>query len=357
MNNRSRQQPEIQVRFSPCENTATTSLFLISKTARMKKHLVIGAAGQLGVELVLSMQHLYGIDQVVVADIRTPEDEAVLKSPFIHLDATDLDAMKAVFESDQFASAYHLAAMLSAVGEQRPLAAWDLNMSSLLNVLECAKVGLVERVFWPSSIAVFGPDTPKHEVPQAGPLDPTTVYGISKVAGESWCRYYHDHFGVDVRSLRYPGLIGHRSLPGGGTTDYAVDIFLSAVREETYTCFLGPETELPMMYIEDAVRATLELMDAPKSSITIRTSYNLSAMSFTPMQLAEAIRKHQPAFAITYAPDRRQAIADSWPASISDKAARVDWNWEHKVNLEELVQVMLDAWGQRLKGALVSNLD
>lgn len=315
---------------------------------RMKKHLVIGAAGQLGVELVLALQAKYGTDQVVVADIRTPSDPAVLNSPFVHLDATDLDAMQAVLQGGTYAAVYHLAAMLSAVGEKRPLAAWDLNMASLLNVLECARERLVERVFWPSSIAVFGPATPKHDVPQDAALDPTTVYGISKVAGEGWCRYYHAQYGVDVRSLRYPGLLGHRSLPGGGTTDYAVDIFLSAVRGERYTSFLGPDSALPMMYIEDAVRATLELMDAEAEAVHIRTSYNLAAMTFTPAELAAAIRERIPSFEIEYAPDSRQAIADSWPASIDDRSARRDWGWHHAVNIGELVDVMLEAWEQRL---------
>lgn len=314
----------------------------------MKKHLVIGAAGQLGVELVLALQAKYRPEHVVVADIRTPEDDNVLRSPFIHLDATDRDAMRAVFQGSSYASVYHLAAMLSAVGEQRPLAAWDLNMDSLLNVLECAREGGVTRVFWPSSIAVFGPATPKDQVPQGAPLDPTTVYGISKVAGEGWCRYYHERYGVDVRSLRYPGLLGHRSLPGGGTTDYAVDIFLSAARGETYSCFLKADTALPMMYIEDAVRATLELMEAPAEDVRIRTSYNLAAMSFSPAELAAAIRRHEPGFAIEYAPDGRQAIADSWPASVDDSAAREDWGWRHAVDVDGLVAVMLAAWKQRL---------
>ena len=314
----------------------------------MKKHLVIGAAGQLGVELVLALQAKHRPENVIVADIRTPEDQGVLRSPFLHLDATDRDAMRAVFQSHSSASVYHLAAMLSAVGEKRPLAAWDLNMTSLLNVLECAREGLVERVFWPSSIAVFGPTTPKHAVPQDAPLDPTTVYGISKVAGEGWCRYYHAQYGVDVRSLRYPGLLGHRSLPGGGTTDYAVDIFLSAAKGEPYTSFLSADTELPMMYIEDAVRATLELMDAPSESVGVRTSYNLAAMSFTPAQLAAAIQQREPEFRIDYAPDSRQAIADSWPASMDDSVARRDWGWRHDVDVNGLVEVMLRAWKQRL---------
>lgn len=313
----------------------------------MKQHLVIGAAGQLGVELVLALQEKWGVEHVTVADIRVPENEEVLRSPYVHLDATDGDALRAVLDRGPFNTVFHLAAMLSATGEARPLAAWDLNMSSLLHVLECAREGKVEKVFWPSSIAVFGPATPKDQVPQDAPLDPTTVYGISKQAGEWWCNYYHRRYGVDVRSIRYPGLIGHRSEPGGGTTDYAVDIFKYAALGQTYSCFLGPDSSLPMMYIEDAVRGTLDLMDAPTEAIRVRTSYNLGAMSFNPAQLASAIQRSLPKFEIRYAPDHRQAIADSWPRSIDDSAARQDWNWQPRVGITELTQFMLEAWSAR----------
>ncbi|MEY5043122.1 MAG: hypothetical protein RJA19_349 [Bacteroidota bacterium] len=317
----------------------------------MKQHLVIGAAGQLGVELVLALQEKWGVENVTVADIRVPENEEVLRSPYVHLDATDGDALRAVLDRGPFSTVFHLAAMLSATGEARPLAAWDLNMTSLLHVLECAREGKVEKVFWPSSIAVFGPATPKNHVPQNAPLDPTTVYGISKQAGEWWCNYYHRRYGVDVRSIRYPGLIGHRSEPGGGTTDYAVDIFKFAALGQTYSCFLRPDSSLPMMYIEDAVRGTLDLMDAPSEAIRVRTSYNLGAMSFNPEQLAGAIRQHLPEFEIQYAPDHRQAIADSWPKSIDDTAARQDWNWQPRVGIAELTQCMLEAWSSRVMKA------
>jgi nucleoside-diphosphate-sugar epimerase len=269
----------------------------------------------------------------------------------VHLDATDGDALRAVLDRGPFSTVFHLAAMLSATGEARPLAAWDLNMTSLLHVLECAREGKVEKVFWPSSIAVFGPATPKNHVPQNAPLDPTTVYGISKQAGEWWCNYYHRRYGVDVRSIRYPGLIGHRSEPGGGTTDYAVDIFKFAALGQTYSCFLRPDSSLPMMYIEDAVRGTLDLMDAPSEAIRVRTSYNLGAMSFNPEQLTGAIRQHLPEFEIQYAPDHRQAIADSWPKSIDDTAARQDWNWQPRVGIAELTQCMLEAWSSRVMKA------
>ena len=314
----------------------------------MGNHLVIGAAGQLGVELVLALQAREGVENVVVADIRMPENEDVLRSPFVSLDATDGDAVEAVLRSRSFDTVYHLAALLSATGEQRPLLAWDLNMRSLLHVLEAARQGWVQRVFWPSSIAVFGPATPKDAVPQDARLDPTTVYGISKQSGEWWCNYYHSRYGVDVRSLRYPGLIGHRSLPGGGTTDYAVEIFQYAASGAPYTCFLREDSALPMMYIEDAVAGTLQLMDAPAESITVRTSYNMGAMSFTPEELARTIRQEVPEFTVHYRPDHRQAIADSWPRSIDDRAARRDWGWAPATDLARLTHVMLEAWTARV---------
>ncbi len=310
----------------------------------MSKKLVIGAAGQLGIELVLALQSKHGIDSIHIADIRVPENEQVLKSTFLHLDAIDEGAMHKVLEEGQYEEVYHLAAMLSATGEKRPLAAWDLNMQSLLNVLEAAKEGWVQRIFWPSSIAVFGPSTPKKDVPQNATLDPTTVYGISKQAGEYWCRYYHEKYGVDVRSLRYPGLIGHRSVPGGGTTDYAVEIYEYAAKGKPYSCFLKADQALPMMYMDDAVRATMELMAAPAKNIRIRTSYNLHAMSFTPSEVGESIRQLAPEFQLVYNPDQRQAIAETWPDSINDQAAAEDWGWKPELNLDQMTQLMLDAF-------------
>ena len=309
----------------------------------MVRRLVIGAAGQLGIELVLRMQKEFGVDSVDISDIRVPDNDAAMRSKFLHLDATDESALSKILEEGQYDEVYHLAAMLSATGEKKPLAAWDLNMQSLLNVLEAAKEGWIKRLFWPSSIAVFGPSTPKNRVLQDAPLDPTTVYGISKQAGEFWCRYYHEKYGVDVRSVRYPGLIGHRSVPGGGTTDYAVDIYHYAAKDEPYTCFLKADQALPMMYMDDAVRGTLELMGAPKSKITVRTSYNLGAMSFTPSEVGESIRQQRPQFELRYAPDQRQAIAASWPSSIDDSAANRDWGWQPRITIDDMTSLMLDA--------------
>ncbi len=309
----------------------------------MVRRLVIGAAGQLGIELVLRMQKEFGVESVDISDIRVPDNDAAMRSKFLHLDATDEGALSKILEAGKYDEVYHLAAMLSATGEKKPLAAWDLNMQSLLNVLEAAKEGWIKRLFWPSSIAVFGPSTPKNRVPQDAPLDPTTVYGISKQAGEFWCRYYHEKYGVDVRSVRYPGLIGHRSVPGGGTTDYAVDIYHYAAKDEPYTCFLKADQALPMMYMDDAVRGTLELMGAPKSKITVRTSYNLGAMSFTPSEVGESIRQQRPQFEVRYAPDQRQAIAASWPSSIDDSAANRDWGWQPRITIDDMTSLMLDA--------------
>jgi nucleoside-diphosphate-sugar epimerase len=313
----------------------------------MSKTLVIGAAGQLGIELVLALQAQYGVESVEVSDIRVPDDEGVMRSRFLHLDATDEGAVSKVLEEGQYHAVYHLAAMLSATGEMKPIAAWDLNMQSLLNVLEAAKEGWVKRVFWPSSIAVFGPETPKKRAPQEALLDPTTVYGISKQAGEYWCRYYHEKYGVDVRSVRYPGLIGHRSAPGGGTTDYAVEIYHEAVAGNQYSCFLKADQALPMMYMDDAVRGTLELMAAPVENIRVRTSYNLGAMSFTPSEVANSIQQHLPDFQVSYNPDERQAIAASWPESIDDSAARADWGWQPDILLPDMTSIMLDAIGKK----------
>jgi nucleoside-diphosphate-sugar epimerase len=309
----------------------------------MSKTLVIGAAGQLGIELVLALQAQYGVESVEVSDIRVPDDEGVMRSRFLHLDATDEGAVGKILEEGQYHSVYHLAAMLSATGEKKPIAAWDLNMQSLLNVLEAAKEGWVKQVFWPSSIAVFGPETPKKRVPQEALLDPTTVYGISKQAGEYWCRYYHEKYGVDVRSVRYPGLIGHRSAPGGGTTDYAVEIYHEAIAGNTYNCFLKADQALPMMFMDDAVRGTLELMAAPVECIRVRTSYNIGAMSFTPSEVANSIQQHLPDFQVSYNPDVRQAIAASWPESIDDSAARSDWGWQPNILLPDMTSIMLDA--------------
>lgn len=245
-----------------------------------------------------------------------------------------------ILEKHDIKEIYHLAAILSAKGEQNPLFAWQLNMDSLLTVLEAGK-NQIEKIYWPSSIAVFGPDTPKENTPQNTIMSPSTVYGISKLAGERWCEYYHQHYGVDVRSLRYPGLIGYKALPGGGTTDYAVDIFHKAIAGETYECFLKNDSMLPMMYMDDAVKATIDLMESPAEKVKIRSSYNLAAMSFTPAEIANEIKKHYPNFSIQYNPDFRQEIADSWPGSIDDSAARADWGWNHSYGIKELVETMI----------------
>jgi nucleoside-diphosphate-sugar epimerase len=309
----------------------------------MAKHLVIGASGQLGIELIIGMQARYGVNAVVASDIRQSLDEEVNKSEFIFLDATDSNEVRSVLTEGHFTHVYHLVAILSANGEQDPIAAWDINMKSLLNVLECAKDGLVEKVFWPSSIAVFGPNASKIQTSQDALCDPITVYGVSKVAGELWCKYYFEHYGVDVRSIRYPGLIGHRSQPGGGTTDYAVEAFNCALEGKLFDCYLEKDETLPMMHMDDAVRATLELMEAPKESISVRTSYNLSGCSFSPSELSNEILKIIPEFKTTYQPDLRQQIAASWPDSINDAEARSDWGWSAQFDTSELVQAMIDA--------------
>ena len=309
----------------------------------MKKHLVIGASGQLGIELTLGLQERYGIESVTICDLRKSDDELANRSEFVELDTTDSEALRDILKSGEYSTVYQLVAMLSAKGESNPVSAWDLNMKSLINVLECAKDGLVEKVFWPSSIAVFGPEAPKDGTPQDTFCDPTTIYGVSKVAGELWCNYYFDKYGVDARSLRYPGLIGHRSLPGGGTTDYAVDAFYKALEGVKFDCYLNPDEALPMMHMDDAIRATIDLMAAPSDSIKLRTSYNLSGCSFSPEELTEEIARIIPGFKMSYNPDHRQDIAASWPNSIDDSTAREEWGWKPELGVKELVEAMLNA--------------
>ncbi len=307
----------------------------------MKRILVIGAGGQIGTELVLSLRKIYGTEQVVASDVKEYENNLFLDGPYKRLDVLDREAVRQYIIAGNFSHVYLLAALLSATAEKNPDFAWKLNMEGLFTILDLAKEGHIEQLFWPSSIAVFGPTTPKHKTPQYTVMEPSTVYGISKLAGERWCEYYFKQFGVDVRSIRYPGLISHTSLPGGGTTDYAVDIFYQAKKSGKYTSFLDKDSALPMMYMDDAIRATIELMQAPKEQVKIRSSYNLAGISFTPETLAEAIKKQLPDFTISYAPDFRQAIADSWPDSIDDSSAKSDWGWREKFNLEEMVKEML----------------
>lgn len=300
--------------------------------------LVIGAGGQLGSELTQGLRDHYTDATVIATDIREP---AGYSGNFEHLDATDRSALHRLIGKYKITQLYHLAAMLSAKGEQDPEAAWRLNMDSLIHVLQAAVEFRIERVYWPSSIAVFGPMTPKDNTPQHTITDPTTVYGISKVSGERWCAWYHARYGVDVRSLRFPGLIGYKAQPGGGTTDYAVDIYFSAVKNRRYTCFLKEDTRLPMMYMDDAIRATIELMEADSNRISIRSSYNIAGISVTPREIADSIRRHMPEFEIRYEPDYRQAIAESWPRSIDDSTARNDWGWRPSYGLEEMTAEML----------------
>jgi len=311
----------------------------------MSNILVIGANGQLGSELVTSLRTKYGHENVLATDIREPENT---DGPFEILDVMQADKLAEIVENYKINEIYHLAAFLSAKAEQYPQFAWDLNMQGLLNVLNIAKDNTSIKVYWPSSIGVYGPSTPKQNTPQNTLMEPNTVYGISKLAGERWCEYYHEKYGVDVRSLRYPGLIGYKSLPGGGTTDYAVDIFYKAIQGEDYECFLKQDAYLPMMFMEDAVNATIAIMEASDDQIKIRSSYNLAAMSFSPEEIFTKIKEAYPDFQISYNPDFRQAIADSWPQSIDDTAARTDWGWDHKYDLDRLVEVMLVNLEQKL---------
>lgn len=300
--------------------------------------LIIGAGGQIGTALLPTLQDRYGIDNVVASDLRKPKQETGL---FELLDATRPDDLTAVVRKYRITQIYHLAAVLSAKGESDPLWAWNLNMQTALNVLEVARLNKVRKVFMPSSIAAFGEHAPKYATPQNSPLDPATVYGISKVAAENWSLYYHNRYGLDVRSLRYPGIISHQSMPGGGTTDYAVSIFHAAVQGQPFTCFLSADTMLPMIYMDDALRATLELMDAPENRISVRTSYNLAGLSVTPAELTTAIQAYFPDFTTLYQPDFRQAIADSWPRSIDDSVARQDWGWQPAFDLKRLTHDMI----------------
>jgi nucleoside-diphosphate-sugar epimerase len=306
------------------------------------KILIIGACGQIGTELTQKLRTLYGTDNVIASDIRKLNNDVVNNGIFEVINALDYNQIEHLIETYEITEVYLMAALLSATAEKNPAFAWDLNMNSLFHVLNLAKAGKIQKIFWPSSIAVFGPTTPRDNTPQYTVMEPSTVYGISKQAGERWCEYYNKQYGVDVRSIRYPGLISWTTPPGGGTTDYAVDIYYKALADKKFTCFLSENTGLPMMYMDDAIRATIELMEAPSEQIKIRSSYNLSALSFTPKTLSEAIKAVIPDFSISYEPDFRQAIADSWPASIDDSAARSDWGWKEEFDLKAMIYVMLE---------------
>lgn len=307
-----------------------------------EKILVIGASGQIGVELTLALRKIYGNTNVIASDLREQNSLLEGTGPYVSLDVMNKEMLHVQVIRQNITQIYLLAAILSATGEKNPALAWHLNMQGLLNVLEIAKEEKLHKIYWPSSIAVFGPASPRKNCPQQTIIEPITVYGISKYAGEFWCNYYHMKFGVDVRSLRYPGLISYKSAPGGGTTDYAIEIFHEALEEKKYECFLNENTYLPMMYMPDAIRATIELMEAPAEKIAIRTSYNISSMSFSPEEISAEIKKHIPDFSIQYKPDYRQAIADSWPQSIDDSVARNDWGWKEEFDLEAMTKDMLE---------------
>ena len=306
-----------------------------------KTTLILGACGQIGTELTLTLREKYGNDAVVATDIKEPALVELTNGPFEILDASDASGLRAVCEKYNVGTVYHLVAMLSATGEKFPMKAWDLNMQSLLHVLELAKQKVIDKIFWPSSIAVFGPTTPKKNTPQQTIMEPSTVYGISKLAGERWCEYYYNKYGVDVRSIRYPGLISWKSQPGGGTTDYAVEIYYKALEEGKYTSFLSEHSALPMMYMEDAIRATIELTEAPADKVKVRSSYNLAGISFDPATIGASIQKVMPEFELDCAPDFREEIAASWPESIDDSAAQADWNWTPEYDLDTMTEVML----------------
>jgi nucleoside-diphosphate-sugar epimerase len=307
-----------------------------------EKILIVGAAGQIGSELTEKLRSIYGTINVIASDINTNNETLVNSGPFEIIDAKNFNQLKTCIVNHDVTTVYLMAAMLSASAEKNPMSAWELNMESLFHVLNLAKDGFINKVFWPSSIAVFGPTTPKVNTPQHTIMEPTTVYGISKLTGERWCEYYYQKFGVDVRSLRYPGILSYKTLPGGGTTDYAIDIFHKALSDQKYKCFLTANSTLPMMYMDDAIDATIKLMQASKEVISLRSSYNLAAISFNPEELANSIKKYIKNFEVQYNPDFRQSIADSWPNSIDDSFARNDWNWQHNYNLDTITKEMIN---------------
>lgn len=312
------------------------------------KIIVIGASGQIGSELTVELRKKYGNDNVIASDVRDATEDVMQSGPFETFDIMDEGRLRDVIKKHNIQKVYLLAALLSGTAEKHPKKAWDLNMQSLLSVLDLAKEKLIKQIFWPSTIAVFGPTTPRKNTPQMTIMEPSTVYGISKQAGERWCEYFFNKHGVDVRSLRYPGLISYKTEAGGGTTDYAVEIFYGAIKEGKYECFLKENTPLPMMFMPDAIRGTIDLMEADPRDVKIRSSYNLNALSFTPKEIAAEIKKHIPNFEITYQPDFRQQIADSWPESLDDRDARKDWGWKHEYDLPLMTEIMLQEVKKKL---------
>jgi nucleoside-diphosphate-sugar epimerase len=309
--------------------------------------LIIGACGQIGSELTFKLRELHGNDNVIASDISYNNLDVVNSGLFEIVDAMDYASVKVCVEKYNIDTVYLMAAMLSATGEKYPMKAWDLNTSSLFHVLNLAKANIIKKVYWPSSIAVFGPSTPKVNTPQYTTMEPTTVYGITKQVGERWCEYYNQKYGVDVRGIRYPGIISWKTMPGGGTTDYAVEIYHEAVKHKSYECFLSEDTALPMLFMDDAIKATVDIMTADDDAIKIRSSYNLAGITFTPKEIAASIQKYIPDFKITYKPDFRQEIADSWPQSINDNEARQDWNWQHDYDLDAITKEMLEQLGKK----------
>lgn len=315
----------------------------------MKKILIIGASGQIGSDLTIELRKLFGSNNVLATDIKNATDEIMQGGPFEMLDVMDKKGIVRIIDKYNITEIYHLAAILSGNAEKNPRWAWNINMESLFNVLDIAVEKKIQKVFWPSSMGAFGPSTPSVNTPQLTIMEPSTVYGISKQAGERWCEYYFYKYGLDVRSLRYPGLISWKTEAGGGTTDYAVEVFYEAVRNKKYECFLSENTALPMMYMDDAVRATIMLMEAPAEKIKVRSSYNLGGISFTPKEITSEIRKYIPELEVSYKSDFRQAIADSWPRSISDEAAKNDWGWKHEYDLQKMTKVMIENISKKLK--------
>ena len=305
------------------------------------KIIVIGAGGQIGTELTVRLREIYGSNNVIASDLKIPAYEVMEGGPFEMLNVLDKSRLREVFKKNGVTQVYLLAALLSATAEQNPSLAWKLNIDGLFNVLDIAKNSDIAKIFWPSSIAVFGPNTPKEHTPQYTIVEPHTVYGISKLAGERWCEYYFKKYGIDVRSIRYSGLIGHESSPGGGTTDYAVHMFYQAIKKGSYECFLKEDTTLPMMYMADAIKATIDLMETPEKNITVRSSYNVAGMSFSPKELADEIKKHIPGFVCVYKPDDRQELTQGWPNSIDDEYARKDWGWQAAYDIREMTEDML----------------